>query len=85
MPSSPCMKSFMVCRKGEVWKSSRSKAAKQIVPRRVANFVEPLCVIAEDFLSHLETLQDESGNVQGVDAELFKWAFQGICGLEKEY
>jgi hypothetical protein len=69
---------FHTCRKGDVWMSSRSKAAKQVIPRRVANFVGPLCVIAEDLLAHLETLQDEAGDVEDVGAELYKWAFQGM-------
>ena len=48
-----------------------------MIPRRVANFVEPLCVIAEQLLSHLETIKDESGNVADVCPELKKWALQG--------
>jgi hypothetical protein len=43
----------------------------------VGNFVEPLSVIAEELLSHLETLQDEEGNVQDLTGEIYKWAFQG--------
>lgn len=62
---------------GELWKRYRSNASRQVVPRRVANFVEPLCVIAEGLLSHLETLQDEDGNVQDITPEMYKWAFQG--------
>ena len=38
-------------------------------------YVEPLCVIAEDFLSHLETLQDKAGNVKDITPEIRKWAF----------
>ena len=64
-------------RNGAIWKSGRVNASKQIVPRRVANFVEPLCVIAENLLSHLETLQDEAGNVKDITPEMYKWAFQG--------
>ncbi len=64
-------------RGGEVWKKTRSNAAKQVVPRRVGNFVEPLCVVAEQLLTHLETLQDESGNVEDIRSELNKWALQG--------
>ena len=60
-----------------MWKKTRSNAAKQVVPRRVANFVEPLSIIAEELLSHLESIQDESGNVQDIGDELLKWGFQG--------
>ena len=48
-----------------------------MIPRRVANFVEPLAIVAEELLSHLESIQDESGNVQDIGPELYKWAFQG--------
>ena len=48
-----------------------------MVPRRVGNFVEPLCDIAEELLSHLETIQDEAGNIQDITPEMNKWAFQG--------
>ncbi len=68
---------FLLSRNGEVWKKTRSNAAKQVVPRRVGNFVEPLCVVADQLLSHLETLQDESGNVEDIRSDLYKWAFQG--------
>jgi cytochrome P450 len=68
---------IILCSNGEVWKSYRSNAAKQVIPRRVGNFVEPLSVIAEELLSHLETLQDEEGNVQDLTGEIYKWAFQG--------
>ena len=65
-------------RKGELWKTSRSNAAKQVVPRRVGNFVEPLSVFADELLSHLEKVKDESGTVQNIGQELSKWAFQGL-------
>ena len=61
----------------ELWKTIRSNASKQIIPRRVGNFVEPLCGIAKELLAHLETMQDDSGNVADIMPELAKWAFQG--------
>ena len=70
-------KTFFFFSKDEEWKQTRSNAAKQVVPRRVGNFVEPLCDIAEEFLSHLETIQDEVGNIQDIAPEMNKWAFQG--------
>ena len=71
---------------GEEWRKIRSNATKQVIPRRVANFVEPLSVIAEELLSHLEALQDEGGNVQDVSPELSKWAFQGrYCETKPAY
>ena len=63
--------------KGEDWKKIRSNAAKQVMPRRVRNFVEPLCDIAEELHSHLESIQDEAGDVQDIALEMNKWAFQG--------
>ena len=66
----------ITCSTGEVWKQYRSDTAKQVIPRRVRNFVEPLCVVTEDLLSYLETLQDEVGNVQDIVPELNKWGFQ---------
>ena len=39
--------------------------------------MEPLCDIAEDLLSHLESIQDEAGNIQDITPEMNKWAFQG--------
>lgn len=68
---------YCLCSTGEEWKKTRSNAAKQVVPRRVGSFVEPLSVIAEELLSHFETLQDEAGNVQDIRDEMYKWAFQG--------
>ena len=62
-----------------MWKKTRSNATKQVVPRRVGNFVEPLSVIAEELLSHLEAIKDESGAVQDIVPEIAKWAFQGTC------
>ena len=35
--------------------------------------------MAEDFLSHLETVRDDAGNVQDICTSLNKWAFQGIA------
>ena len=72
---------FLHARAGEVWKKTRSSAAKQIIPRRVGNFVEPLCEITEDFLDHLETKMDDSGNVADMPPEINKWAFQGHSPL----
>ena len=60
-----------------MWKKTRSNAAKQVVPRRVGNFVQPLSVIADELLSHLEKVKDESGTVQDITPELQNWAFQG--------
>ncbi len=60
----------------EVWKKIRSSASKQVVPRRVGNFVEPLCDIADELLEHLESTRKESGN--DIRPEVNKWAFQGI-------
>ena len=71
------IRNSIIYRKGEVWKKIRSAAAKQVVPRRVANFVEPLSIVAEELLSHLESIQDESGVVQDITPELSKWAFHG--------
>ena len=71
-------KTFYLFSKDEEWKQARSNAAKQVVPRRVGNFVEPLCDIAEELLSHLETIQDEAGNIQDVSTEISKWTFQGV-------
>ena len=62
---------------GEVWKKIRSTASKQVIPRRVGNFVEPLSDIADEFLAHLESIKDEFGNVDDIRPELSKWSFQG--------
>ncbi len=67
----------MSYRKGDIWKKTRSFAAKQIIPRRVGNFVNPLCEVADEFLEHLESLMDDSGTVADVAPEINKWAFQG--------
>ena len=48
-----------------------------MIPRRVRNYAEPLSGIADDLIRHLESIQDESGNVQDVSPELIKWAFKG--------
>jgi len=53
-------------RNGELWKKTRSSASKQVIPHRVGSFVGPLCEIADDFLSHLESKMDDSGNVSDV-------------------
>ena len=60
-----------------MWKKTRSNAAKQVVPRQVSNFVEPLCTVAEQLLAHWETIQDESGSIADIRSDLYKWAFQG--------
>ncbi len=70
---------FATYRKGDIWKKTRSFAAKQIIPRRVGNFVNPLCEVADEFLEHLESLMDDSGTVADVAPEINKWAFQGQC------
>ena len=44
----------------------------------MGNFVEPLAVIAEELLTHLKSIQDESGNIRDIGPELYKWAFQGV-------
>ena len=71
------MQGLTLCSNKEDWKRTRSNAAKQVVPRRVNNFVEPLCTVAEQLLAHWEILQDESGNVPDIRFDLYKWAFQG--------
>ena len=43
----------------------------------MGNFVEPLSIIADNLLSHLESIQDKSGVVQDIAPECLKWAFQG--------
>ncbi len=62
-----------------MWKKIRSSASKQVVPRRVGNFVEPLCDIADELLEHLESTRIESGN--DIRPEVNKWAFQGMSIL----
>ena len=69
--------SIIVCSSGEEWKKIRSAASKQVIPRRVGNFVEPLSDIADEFVAHLGAIKDESGNVYDLQPELDKWAFQG--------
>ena len=70
-----------LCRKGKEWKRTRSNASKQVVPRRVGNFVEPLSVIANELLSYLEAIKDESGTVADITPECLKWAFQGTYAM----
>ncbi len=72
-------KHFLFYSNGEVWKEIRSSASKQVVPRRVGNFVEPLCDIADELLEHLESTRKESGN--DIRPEVNKWAFQGMSIL----
>ena len=73
--------SFCFNSSGKVWKRSRSLAAKQVVPRRIGNFVEPLADIAGNFMEHLESLMDRSGTVADVAPEVNKWAFQGAHSI----
>lgn len=62
---------------GPEWKNIRVNAGNQILPRRVANFTEPLAIVADELIEHLERIKDENGNVQNMRPELQKWAFKG--------
>ncbi len=60
----------------EEWKRLRSLASKQIAPRRVRNFVDPMCDIVDDFIGHLEGIMDDQGNIADIPPEVSKWTFQ---------
>ena len=64
------------CSVNEEWKRIRSSASKQVVPRRVGRFVSPMCDIADDFITHLEEIMDEDGNISDIPPEVSKWTFQ---------
>ena len=65
------------CRDGPEWKKIRSAAAKQIMPRRVNNFITPLNEIADEFLQHVARIRNKEGYVEGIQTAVEKWAFQG--------
>ena len=46
------------------------------MPRRVANFVTPMCDIIDNFITHLEGVMDEDGNISNITPEVSKWTFQ---------
>ena len=58
------------------WKRTRNAASKQVVPRRVGNFVTPMCDIADNFITHLEGVMEEDGNISNIPPEVPKWMFQ---------
>ena len=67
---------LLLFRGDEEWKKIRTSASKQVVPRRVGNFVSPMCDIADDFIDHLEKVMDEHGDISDMLPEVAKWTFQ---------
>ena len=66
-----------VHRDGAEWKRIRSAAAKQVIPRRVGNFVSPLNEIADDFLQYVAGIRNKEGYVEDIKIVMDKFAFQG--------
>lgn len=64
--------------KGDEWKRIRSASNKQILPRRVANFVPPLCDIADALMEQLKKQRDEEETISDVRDFITKWSFQGV-------
>ena len=44
----------------------------------------PMCDIADNFITHLEGIMDEDGNISDITPEVSKWTFQSNNDLRIE-
>ena len=44
--------------------------------KEILNFITSICDIADNFITHLEGVMDEDGNISNITPEVSKWTFE---------
>ncbi|ESO92641.1 hypothetical protein LOTGIDRAFT_233081 [Lottia gigantea] len=69
----------LVNSQGEEWHRQRSAVIKKMLMlNEVQDFSQPMNVVANDFITHLSSSRDASGEIQQLDKQIFKWAMESI-------
>ncbi|XP_013393784.1 cytochrome P450 10-like [Lingula anatina] len=70
----------LVNSQGEEWHQMRTIMSKKILPpREVLAYCQDMSMVAQDFAEHLNRVKDkETGEVENLEHEIFKWALESI-------
>ncbi len=60
------------------WKRLRSAMTKQVTPRRVTHFTQPLCTVADSLCEHIKNTRDANGWMEDMWRPMLNWAMSGI-------
>ena len=71
----------MIFSSGAEWRRLRSALSKQIIPRRVANFIPSFYAVSDALCIHLANQRNEADWVDDVHDILGKWALKGIASI----
>ena len=63
---------------GAAWRKLRSTMSRQIVPRKIANYIPGLCKVSEDLCDHLAAQRNTDGWVDDVFDATGKWSLKGV-------
>ena len=64
----------LVSSSGENWRRLRTAMAKQVIPRRLANFTSALYSVSDDLCSHLTSIRNQDGVVANIWPSMQNWA-----------
>ena len=60
------------------WKRLRSAMTKQVTPRRVTHFTEPLSLVSDSLCEHIRITRDANGWMTDIAHPMQNWATRGI-------
>ena len=60
------------------WKRLRSAMTKQVTPRRVTHFIEPLSLVSDSLCEHIRNTRDANGWMTDIAHPMQNWAARGI-------
>ncbi|XP_071958319.1 1,25-dihydroxyvitamin D(3) 24-hydroxylase, mitochondrial-like [Antedon mediterranea] len=62
---------------GKKWLELRRPMAKTIMnPKSVNSFIPVINKVANDFVTHMNTVIDDNGEIEGFENEIYKWALE---------
>ena len=63
------------------WKRLRSAMTKQVTPRRLAHFTEPLAAVSDSLCDHMINTRDSEGWVSDIWQPMQRWALKGTMKI----
>ena len=71
--------SLTLCSNWDEWRSLRSKANKQIVPRKILEFTPQIYNVSGDVMDYFKANRGLDNTVNDVLTPLMDWSFEGAC------
>ena len=63
------------------WKKLQSAMRKQVTPRRVTQFTQPLCTVADSLCEYIKNTRDSNGWMEDIWRPMQNWALKGITKI----